>query len=358
MEKKLFVRDLKVKDEIESIFFVKYIALMEARDGRNYLNVVLSDASGDIESRKWHGAEEVISKIEKGDYIKVCGKVNLYQNRLQLIVQDIMKIDSSEVNEKDFVPRSVGEPDKMFNELINHVEVLDDVYIKDLLKAVLFDTEIQRRIKKWSAAKSIHHAYSGGLLEHILSCTTLASILSKHYKLNNNYVVAGALLHDVAKIYELSDGPMFEYTEEGKLIGHVVKALELIDRFSSKINNFPHMMKVHLKHIILSHHGEHNFGSPKVPMTCEAALVHYIDLIDSKMNTIFNIKKSDNTPGNWSSYIKHMDRTIFKEELPHYTEYLSKENETEAKKRPQKRNSDPNLTHNLADKLKGFKIDE
>ena len=363
MEKKIFVKDLEVKESVNSAFMVKYIALMEAKDGKNYLNVILTDKTGDIEARKWNDAEDILNTIKKGDFVVVDGKVNYYQNRFQIIIKSITKIDAEGMNELDFIASSKTPPDEMFDSLIQIVEEVTDVYIKDLLKMVLFDSEIQKRVKKWSAAKTVHHAYQGGLLEHILSCAKLAKTLADHYGANFNYVIAGAILHDIGKIYELSDGPMIEYTEEGKLVGHIVKAAELIDRFTYKIQNFPFQVKLHLKHIVLSHHGEIAYGAVQLPMTSEAFLVHFIDLIDSKMNSVMQAKRSDQLAGHWSGYIKHLDRMIFKDELPSFLNHIEVPLEQEDVVQKVKLDKVPKhhdipLKQNLAEQLKGFRPKE
>lgn len=322
---KLFVTDLQGKEEIESIFLVKIFNTMEGKDGRKYFNIILSDASGDLESRLWQYSEEVEKNITKNSFVKVRGKLNFFQGRKQFILSQIEKVASTEVNEEDFVMRSTQDPEVMFKELLAIIDELSDVYIRDLLRSIVTDGEIARRLKTWQAGKSIHHAYRSGLLEHILSCTYLATNLSRHYKVNHNYVVAGCVLHDLCKIYELTDGLNVEYTEEGKLVGHLVKGLELVDRFSYKIKNFPHYTKMHIKHILLSHHGEYEYGSPKIPQTSEAFLVHLIDLMDSKMNSLEMVKKTDSQTGHWSGFIKHLDRIVYKSDLPFYPEYILEE---------------------------------
>ena len=165
--------------------------------------------------------------------------------------------------------------------------------------------------------------------------------------------MAGAILHDLCKIYELTDDINVEYTEEGKLVGHLVKGLEVVDRFSYRMKEFPYQMKLHLKHILLSHHGEYAYGSPKIPQTSEAMLVHMIDLMDSKMHTFKAIKKKDNNSGHWSSYVGHMDRIVFKGDLPSFTEYqTSSKSKEEKKKKPH----NAELKQSLGDVLKDIKI--
>ncbi len=362
VKKNQFLKEYKTKDQVNDLFMVKYLSVMESRDGKNYLNVILADQSGDLEARKWNGAKLVAEKISRGDFVKVSGKVNNFQNRLQIIIAEI-ELFEGDVDRADFVPKAATAPDKMFEELLALVGELNDVYIKDLLESVLFEPELQRRLKIWYAGKSIHHCYESGLLEHILSCAQLAFSLSEHYKVNRNYVVAGAVLHDLCKIYELTEGPLVEYTEEGKLVGHLVKALELLDHHCGKIKGFPYQTKIHLKHILLSHHGEYEFGSPKVPQTSEAFLVHLIDLMDSKMNSLEIIKKNDNSTGRWSGYIKFIDRVVYKEELPFHSAYIKEGEPLKDHPKPQqrpkeKRMSDAPLKQSLADKLKDLKLED
>lgn len=362
MKKNQFISQLNAKDDVTSPFLVKYIAGAEGKDGKSYLNIILSDNSGEIEARKWQGAELALQKIKAGDIAIVSGKMNQFQGRLQLIVQDLSPLAPDQYNLEDYVRKSTTAPEKMFEDLLQIVSTLEEVYIKDLLLAILYDTEISRRLKLWQAGKSIHHAYQGGLLEHILSCAKLAISLSPHYKVNRSYVVAGCIVHDICKIYELTEGPMVDYTDEGKLIGHLVKGVELLEHFSNKIKNFPYSMKIHLKHILLSHHGEMEYGSPKVPHTSEAFLVHLIDLMDSKMSSFEQVKKIDSSTGNWSGFIKHLDCIVYKSELPSFTQYLTDEESTApvsspSPKKEKKQLEDKELKQSMGSLLKGFKVE-
>jgi len=267
-----------------------------------------------------------------------------------LIIQEAIPVDAELINWEELVAKSQQQPEVMLDKITAIVDELDDVYIRDLLKNILFDGDIRPRLKIWQAGKSIHHAYESGLLEHILSCAQLAVTLSGHYAVNRNYVVAGAILHDLCKIYELSRGPLVAYTDEGKLVGHLVRGIELVEHFCSKIKNFPHDCKMHLKHILLSHHGSFEYGSPKLPATLEAMLVHQIDVMDSKLNSFKTIMDQDKTNGNWSGYIKHLDRIIYKEPLPFYSEY-----EYEKKIDKGKGHQGPGeLKHNMGELLKDF----
>ena len=368
MEKTVFIKDLQFKTEIEAPFSIKYISLMEARDGRQYINMVLSDATGDLEARIWTNASQHAQELSQGNFVQVKGKLNLFQGRKQFIVQTIARLDRQAVNPDDYIFKAPRPPEEMYQELLAIVAQCDDYYIRNLLEHTLQDAEITRRLKLWQAGKSIHHAYRSGLLEHILSCAQLAQKLSPHYQCNFNYVLAGCVLHDLCKIYELSEGLQVEYTEEGRLVGHLVKGVELIDRFSYRIKGFPYSMKLHLKHILLSHHGECQFGSPKPPQTSEAMLVHLIDLLDSKMNTFETIKRTDTHRNDWSSYVKHLDRIVYKLPLPHYPQPLPEKPsyhsqpttrpskpENKPRQSPRPHSTQP-LRQNLGSLLKGFKV--
>lgn len=369
MNKTQFVEKINAKDEVLSPFLVKYISTAEGKDGKSYLNLILADRTGEMEARKWHGAEHVIGQIRSGDVVIVNGKMNLFQGRLQLIISEISKLDDSQINREDYVQKAGTAPEKMYAELIDIVSTLDEIYIRDLLLSILHDPEIARRLKIWQAGKSIHHAYQSGLLEHILSCTKLAITLSPHYQVNTSYVVAGCVLHDLCKIYELTEGPVVDYTEEGKLVGHLVKGLEIVDHFAAKMSHFPYNMKMHLKHILLAHHGEYEYGSPKTPSTSEAYLVHLIDLMDSKMSSMEQVKKNDHNTGHWSNFVKHLDRIVYKQELPSFKNYIEPEHKTEQKSHfrsearevkadPKKDKAPKDIKTNLGSLLKDFKVDE
>ncbi|MCO4755521.1 MAG: HD domain-containing protein [Bacteriovoracaceae bacterium] len=363
------VADLKPKEEIESVFLVKFIALFEAKDGKKYLNIILSDGTGEIESRIWKDAEEISKSVEKGNFVKVRGKANMYMGKKQFVIAACEKFPDSEINKDDFIVKAKRAPQEMFDDLVAIVQNLEDVYIRQLLLNVLGDKEVERRLKIWQAGKSIHHAYQGGLLEHILSCSNLSVQLSSHYNVNTSYVVAGAILHDLCKIYELTDGFNVEYTEEGKLVGHLVKGVEIVDKYSYRIKDFPYQTKLHLKHVLLSHHGHYEYGSPKIPQTSEAMLLHLIDHMDSKMHSFETIKRTDQNTGRWSGYVKHLDRIIYKEELPFYPEFIDgpERAETEPRQSRSKDHSsgpkkgkykEKEVKQNLGNLLKDFKVDK
>jgi 3'-5' exoribonuclease len=356
LNKTQFISGLTAKDDVLSPFLVKYIATAEGKDGKTYLNVVLADSTGEMEARKWQGAELAMQRIVAGDVVIVNGKMNQFQGRIQLIIAEMSKLDESQFKREDYIQKAGSAPEKMFAELLSHIQSLEEVYIRDLLLLILSDYEIARRLKIWQAGKTIHHAYQSGLLEHILSCTKLAVTLSPHYKVNTSYVVAGCVLHDLCKIYELTEGPVVDYTEEGKLIGHLVKGLEIVDLYTARMNNFPLAMKTHIKHILLSHHGEYEYGSPKIPSTSEAFLVHLIDLMDSKMSSFEQVKKADSSSNHWSGFVKHLNRIVYKNDLPSFHGYLQNEESSNSKSLTTSQdNGKKTAFRNL---LKDFKVED
>jgi 3'-5' exoribonuclease len=357
MEKRQFVSDLHQKDDVDSIFLVKYIAVMAGRDGRSYLNLVVADSSGDLEARRWSHAEESAKRVPKGSFVKVKGKVNLYQNRFQLIVKDLVPVPADSINPEDYMRKSLSDPERMFDQLMAIVDQVEDCYLRDLLQMVLMDSEIRRRLALWPAGKSIHHACVGGLLEHILSCANLALTITPSYcGVNRDFVVAGAVLHDICKVYELSDGPVVEYTDEGRLVGHLVNVVQLVDRFIAKMPHFPAQAKMHLEHILVSHHGSLEHGSTKPPQTREAQLVHFIDLIDSQMNSFQTAIDNDRSNSDWTGYIKHLDRMLYKGELHSHLKPLELESGASSDNGGGKAKSEGELTHTMADQLKNFKV--
>ena len=351
-KKQLFIKDIDQGITFEERFLVKYIAEGKGKDGRGYLNIILADKSGQIEGRMWKNYESSLRDLSAGNIALVKGKGNRYQKKMQVILEGLSKVDSDDFT--DFVTTSGKASAEMKDELMNIVNSLDDYYIKQLLTLTLSDPTISERLDSWGAGKSIHHAYQGGLLEHILSCSKLAVSLSEHYKVNKNYVVAGAILHDLCKVFELTSGPVTDYTLEGKLVGHLVKGVELVERFSRKISDFPHDLKLHLKHIVVSHHGEVEYGSPKVPSTLEAALVHYIDYLDSKMAALSELIKKDTSTGDWTGFDRVSGRSVYKKDLPFYSKPVAPP--LTAPVKSEKKPTGDLKNNDLANQLKNLKL--
>lgn len=313
--KKIFVKDIKEKDRIEEVFLVSKKESGVTKNGKPYLNLRLMDSTGDIEARVWDDVDSIANLFDKNDFVIVKGAAISYQRNIQLNISQVNKIPSQDIDVSMFLPLSKYNPDEMFRELEEIVTSIKDVYIKKLLTILLSDGEISRLLKLAPAAKSIHHTYLGGLLEHILSLAKLTRDVSSHYPhLNKDILIAGAVLHDIGKIYELSYEGAFDYTDEGKMLGHITIGVDMLEKKISQIPDFPKKTTLLLKHMILSHHGHLEYGSPKRPKTLEAVMLYYLDDLDSKIQSITAlIEKEKGANSKWTTYHKSFDRYIFKD---------------------------------------------
>lgn len=310
---KQYVRDLKDKDLVESIFLVQEKMELTDRNGRTYLSVNLSDISGVIDGKIWEKVENFSQAFQVGDFLLIKGRVQLYQNRKQLVILDLAKADYSSINLKDFVNGSSSKPGEMYDELLQLTASIQDRFIKQLIESTLTDEMIKNQILISPAAKTIHHATIGGLLEHILSICKLMEGLCLHYPfLNRDYLIFGAIFHDLGKVMELEVGVGIQYTDMGRLVGHMAICCQIIDEKAGRILGFPAQLKNELKHIVLSHHGKLEYGSPKRPKFLEAMVVAMVDDLDSKINTMFGVLKSElDQSEKWSRYNQHFDRYLY-----------------------------------------------
>jgi 3'-5' exoribonuclease len=298
-----FVAELKEKMDFEGAFLVKVIQLHMDKNGKPYLNLILMDRTGEIEARVWEGASKLAEEVKAGDILKVAGKINVYQGRRQIVVEASAKSPAGFQPLDRFVPSTVYDVNRLHADMVALFSTLEDSHLKALALAVLHDEDAKPRILRAPAAKSVHHAYAGGLLEHTLSVCRILDKLAGHYlhyygrAVSRDLLLIGGFLHDIGKIYELAFDRATEYTMEGQLIGHHVLGCELVDRLAAKIPGFPAELKMHVKHMILAHHGKLEYGSPKLPHSLEALLVHMVDDLDSKVNTILNFVGNDPNPG-------------------------------------------------------------
>lgn len=313
-----FVSELREKTEFEGAFLVKVIQLHMDKNGRPYLNLVLMDRTGEVEARAWENAAKLFDEIKAQDVLRVAGKVNLYQGRRQVIIEAAAKVADGAYPMDRFLPASAYDVNRMHADLVALFETLEDPFAKKLALGLLQDEELKFRIQRAPAAKSVHHAYAGGLLEHTLSVCRVLDMLAQHYRnyygqaVSRDLLLLGGLFHDIGKIYELSFDRATEYTKVGQLVGHHVIGCELVDRIAAGIAGFPDDLKLQAKHLILAHHGKLEYGSPKLPHTLEALLVHFIDDLDSKVNSILGIIGADNQPGEWTANNKMYERPFLK----------------------------------------------
>jgi 3'-5' exoribonuclease len=314
---KQFVRDLRDKQTVNTLFLAKDKAVLVGKNGKTYVSLSLTDASGAVDARVWDNVEAVGNAFESGDIVRVKGVVQLFQNRRQIVVHKLEKADASEVRLADFLSASRRDPQEMLAQLVSVAESMSDTRIRQLTLDCLNDPEVRPRLLTAPAAKSIHHAYVGGLLEHVLSICGVMKALAAHYStggvsLNLDYLLFGAIFHDLGKIWELEVDGGIAYTDKGKLLGHMVLSVELIERKASRILGFPDETKDLLKHIVLSHHGKLEYGSPKTPMFLEAFVVAAIDDLDSKIACIDQFIRSESASGErWSRYNTLFERHFF-----------------------------------------------
>jgi 3'-5' exoribonuclease len=311
---KEFLKDLQPDQVHTTAFLVQQKEIRQKKSGEPYLSLILSDRSGEVDAKMWDNVPEVIGTFDRDDFVKVKGLIQVYHNRLQLTVHKIRKMAEHEVDFTDYFPASERDPAEMWQELRGLVAGLMDPHLRGLLDALLDDPEIARRMRLAPAAKHIHHAYLGGLLEHVLSLCQLSKAVAAHYPGTDlNLLLTGAVLHDLGKIYELSYDRGFGYTPEGQLLGHMAIALRLVSEKLALLPQFPPKLRILVEHMILSHHGHLEFGSPKVPQFPEALLLHYIDDLDSKMAAMRWLAARDRqVEGVFTSYSTSLERVVLK----------------------------------------------
>jgi 3'-5' exoribonuclease len=325
MKKTQFVKDLKDKEQVQSSFLIKFSATAVGKTGKPYMNLVLQDKTGELEARIFEDVTQHVGQAVRDAFVMVEGRCQLYQGRRQIVINRMELLREDEVDAKDYVAEGKVDPEKLYAQLLGYVDTMKDPFYKALAEAVLKDdAEIADRVKRAPAAKSMHHAYKSGLIEHVVSITGILDALSKHYGalLDRDLLFLGGFFHDIGKIWELSYDRVTDYTTEGKLIGHLVMGVELVDRKIRELEaqpgrlpgKFPEEKALLIKHVILAHHGLLEYGSPKRPKCLEALIVHMIDDLDSKVNSISAFVEQDQTPGRWTAFNRQYERFFYKPE--------------------------------------------
>ena len=313
MEKQKYIENLEAGEAIDDLFVVKASRLGETRAGKPYLSLTLGDRSGEIQGPVWDNAETLQDACSPGNVVRVHGLVQVYRDKLQLRIDRLQQVEVDAKSMEPFIQSSHRGMAEMAGELRQVIESVKNRFLKTLLTRIFIKDEAGKKFLESPAAKGIHHAYLGGLLEHSLSMARVAAMLSSHYSgLDHDILVSGALLHDIGKTAELSsEGGVIDYTDSGRLKGHLVIGCEYVGREAAKINDFPEDLLTHLQHLILSHHGRQEFGSPVVPMTPEALLLGFIDDMDAKMNLVEQLRrKLKNGQTQWSEYQRSLERFL------------------------------------------------
>ncbi|MDD2582213.1 MAG: HD domain-containing protein [Desulfuromonadaceae bacterium] len=311
---KQLVSEIKDRDPVNSVFLVKDKILAMAKNGKPYMNLRLMDKSGDIEAKVWDNTELLDKQFDKDDFVRVRGKASVYMNKMQVVIAEIVKVPEEQVVLADFLPESPRAGAVMRQELADTVAALGNPHLKGLMEAFLADEPFMGLYCQAPAAKGMHHVYLGGLLEHSLALVKLAKTIVPLYGgINEDLLIVGALLHDVGKIYEMSFARAFDYTDAGKLLGHITIGVELVDEKIRQVEGFPRELALLLKHMLLSHHGQYEYGSPKRPKTIEATILNYLDDMDSKINGIrAHIAKETASTSRWTVHHRLYDRYFFK----------------------------------------------
>jgi 3'-5' exoribonuclease len=312
--KKVFVDQIRERDWVDSLFLVREKIMAMAKNGKPYMTIKLVDRTGEVEGRVWDRVDEFAAQFEKDHFVRIQGKASVYLGKMQLVVQELRRLEESEVDLADFLPVSERNPADMVADLKGIVQTMKDPYLRQLMEAFVRDETFLERYSTAPAAKAMHHVYLGGLLEHSLAVAALADDISRRYPgINRDLLVSGALLHDIGKVAELCYARTFDYTDEGKLLGHIVMGTEMVEEKIRTIPGFPRTTTILLKHLLLSHHGQYEYGSPKRPKTLEAVILNFIDDLDSKINGVrTHIEKEPENPSAWTSYHRLYDRYFFK----------------------------------------------
>lgn len=309
---KTFISDLQDKQVVTSTFLAKNKVLLRDKKGKSYLSFLLSDSTGEVDAKTWDNVEQIDGVFHSGDIVQVKGLVQVYQNRRQIIVHKLERHEG-QVDLKDYIKGSDRNPEENLQELLQIIGTMKNAPLQQLILDTINDPTIKPLFLIAPAAKSIHHAKFGGLLEHILSVTKLTQLVCQNYpELNSDLLIYGAIFHDIGKIWELKiDDGGIQYTDKGRLIGHMVLAVELVEKKASRIFNFPEELKDVCKHMILGHHGKHEFGSPKLPQTLEAYMLWLLDEMDSKMDSLKSAMAVPGQNDGWSQFSTLFERHFY-----------------------------------------------
>ncbi|MCI5614292.1 MAG: HD domain-containing protein [Agathobacter sp.] len=282
-----YIDTLREGERISEVYLVKSRQNALTKAGKPYGNVVLQDKTGTLDAKIWNLSDPGVEEFEPMDYVYVAGDVTSFQGNLQLSIARARKVGEGEYDPKDYLPVSGRDTGEMYQELMGYVSSIQNPYLSQLLKKFFEDPSFEKRFKFHSAAKSVHHGFVGGLLEHTLSVTKNCDYFAKAYPiLNRDLLLTAAMFHDIGKLEELSTFPQNDYTDEGQLLGHIMIGAEQVGMAIREIPGFPVVLANELKHCILAHHGELEFGSPKKPALVEAVALSFADNIDAKMETV------------------------------------------------------------------------
>lgn len=306
-----YLKDYRDGDRVHDVYLCKHKQAAVTKNGKNYLNVILQDKSGTMDAKVWDPNSMGIEEFEPMDYIEVGGDVSSFQSSLQISVKRVRVCREGEYNPADYLPVSEKNIDEMYQQLLGMIQRTANPFLKELLEAFFVkDADFIKKFKNSSAAKSVHHGFVGGLLEHTLSVAQMCEFYCKQYPiLKRDLLIAAALCHDIGKIREISAFPVNDYTDDGNLLGHIVMGVEMVGEKIRDIQGFPSVLAGEIKHCILAHHGELEFGSPKKPAIVEAVALSFADNTDAKMETFKELlNNTDST--DWLGFNRLLDSNV------------------------------------------------
>jgi len=313
MTKKPMVSDLAADQTISGFFLVHEKEVRNTAAGKPYLRMELGDSSGTVEARMWDQFETAAKDVHRDDFVKVQARVEIYRNKTQLSLMQFRLAKPEEINLADFLPHTAYDVEELFKGLLTDAEGMKNPWLKQLVLKVLSDPQLVAKYKRAPAAKVMHHAYIGGLLEHVAGLCGLAKQIAAHYpELDVDLLLMAAMLHDVGKLDELCFERAVNYTTEGQLLGHIVMEFETVSKAMDSIEGFPANLKTVVQHILISHHGQYEFGSPKLPMIREALVFHYLDDMDSKLAAVRAALASDSGEPEWSAFSGALGRKFLR----------------------------------------------
>lgn len=310
--KSVYAADIHDNQPVDSLFLVSSKNHGVTKGGNTYLVLKLLDRSGEIEARVWDRADDLGRGFDKNDFVRVRGQATLYQGKMQIRVQDVARVDEKNVTAADFLPKSSFDPDAMLGELQTILRGIKNPHLLALAEACFADQGLMELLKRAPGAKTIHHPYLSGLLEHTLSLLKLILKVVENYReVDVDLLLIGGFLHDIGKVYEFSYERAVEYTDEGQLLGHLVMEVEMVGKKIAAIADFPNELAMLVKHLLVSHHGAYEFGSPKLPQTVEAIMLHALDDLDGKIQAIQNLPEKE--PGSkWTAFHRAYGRSFYR----------------------------------------------
>jgi 3'-5' exoribonuclease len=310
---KTYLNDIKENESVDSLFLIREKSPGITKSGNAYLKLILVDRSGEMEGRIWNSVDLLSGSFEKDDFARVRGKVVSFQDHLQLNITHIERVQEEEILLSDFFPMTEKDIDEMFVTLMETGQQIKDPSLNQLLRLFWEDKPFVDKFKMAPASTRLHHTYLGGLLEHTLSVTQLIMKNAVHYSgLNLDLLITASILHDLGKVDELSYHRSFDYSDEGRLLGHIILGMERLESKICQVPDFPKDLALQLKHLLISHHGQYQWGSPRKPMTLEAIMLHFLDNLDAKMDGIQQFLKTQVSEGSrFSRYHPSFEQSFY-----------------------------------------------